>query len=340
MYAEHPDTGRLGDRPPEPWRIVQWAQQHGEVGGVMTSHRQMTAALRSSGHDVTYVDTGSALRALRALPSVWGRRSLHVLHITRLFRAAQLAPAFALFPVAKALVLHSGYSAKQLEGMPARRRRVVMGALRTFDEVWVVNGGIRDLLPPDLADRTTVVTPFDARGMTPQHHDGRDMHALALATNAGLPHYNADLGVEATELVRQEWPDARLHLLAYGHDGADLARLRSRVSGLDWVQLSFDLPPQQVSAVLARTGVFLRPTSWDGDSVMVREALALGARVVASDCAPRPPGVELCRLDPEQLASAVLHGGTGSDGAGLADTTLAEAAERLLAEASGGDPRR
>ena len=54
--------------------------------------------------------------------------------------------------------------------------------------------------------------------------------------------------------------------------------------------------------MLAGAGVFLRPTSWDGDSVIVREALALGARVIASDLAPRPAGVELARLDPAEVA--------------------------------------
>lgn len=39
--------------------------------------------------------------------------------------------------------------------------------------------------------------------------------------------------------------------------------------------------------------VFLRPTFLDGDSVSVREALTLGADVIASDAAVRPPG---CRV--------------------------------------------
>jgi glycogen synthase len=35
---------------------------------------------------------------------------------------------------------------------------------------------------------------------------------------------------------------------------------------------------------------FVRPTTADGDSVSVREALALGVPCVASDVAPRPAG--------------------------------------------------
>ena len=80
-----------------------------------------------------------------------------------------------------------------------------------------------------------------------------------------------------------------------------------------------------MSAVLSRVGTFLRPTSWDGDSVIVREAQAAGATVVASDTAPRPAGVVLAPLDAEALAAAVTDGGPVSDGSGLAQTTLADA---------------
>ena len=50
--------------------------------------------------------------------------------------------------------------------------------------------------------------------------------------------------------------------------------------------------------LLARCAGFLRPSREDGDSVAVREALALGVPVLASDVVPRPAGVSLCRLEP------------------------------------------
>ncbi|MCU1538525.1 MAG: hypothetical protein JWP82_2876 [Humibacillus sp.] len=317
--------------PARPGRVVQWAQEHGEVGGVLTSHRQMTEVLRAGGHDVSYVDTGSGSRAVRAVPSLWRRRALHVLHITRLARAAQLAPLLATLPGTRALVLHSGSTAGQVAAMSPQRARAVLGVLRTFDELWVVNAAIREVLPPDLAARTTVVTPFDARAVAARGSVRRDPHALVVATNAGLAHYNARLVLDALPLVRERWPDATLRVLAYGRETPELAALRADAASTPGVELSFDLGGEQVSEVLAGAGVFLRPTSWDGDSVIVREALALGARVVASDLAPRPRGVELVPLEPQALAAAVLDGGVRSDGAGLVDTTLAEAATRTLA---------
>jgi glycosyltransferase involved in cell wall biosynthesis len=41
---------------------------------------------------------------------------------------------------------------------------------------------------------------------------------------------------------------------------------------------------------MSRSSVFVRPTFRDGDSISVREALALGLHVVASDVGVRPSG--------------------------------------------------
>jgi glycosyltransferase involved in cell wall biosynthesis len=86
--------------------------------------------------------------------------------------------------------------------------------------------------------------------------------------------------------------------------------------------------------VLLRSAVFLRPTAWDGDSVIVREALAAGARVVATDTAPRPVGVELASPDAADLARAVVEGGRPSDGGGLTSLTAFDAALDALGRLS------
>lgn len=337
-------------------RVVQWAQEHGEVGGVMNAHTELTRLLREEGHEVRYVDTGSAKRAVAAVPGLW-RRSLHVFHITRLWRAVVMAPLFAVLPGRSILVLHSGSTHLQLQRQSALLRAVTRLSLRAYDEVWAVSGSIREALPTGLQDRVSVVrfpvvvgaAPTAAAGASaaagrvaaaadavpgangPTSDDARDPHAVSVATNAGQWYYHADLAVEAVEQVRAEWPDATLRILAYGDDGADMARLRDLVAGLPWVTLSFDAPPSEVASVLQRSGVFLRPTAWDGDSLIVREAQGAGARVVASDTCPRAAGVELSALTAPAFAEAILHGGEVSDGAGLAETTMEEAALRAVA---------
>jgi hypothetical protein len=63
----------------------------------------------------------------------------------------------------------------------------------------------------------------------------------------------------------------------------------------------------QAAAALARSRVMIRPTTADGDSVAVREALALGAVVIATDAAPRPSGTIVVPTgDSEGLYSRVV----------------------------------
>lgn len=311
--------------------VLQWAQEHGEVGGVLTSHRQLTAQLQAQGATVRYVDTGSWRRAAAQVPRLWARRSLHLFHITRLWRAVVLSPVFAVLPGRTVVVLHSGSVGRQVRSLSWWRLRLLGLALHAFDEIWAVNDEIRSELPPGLRARVRVVAPFSAAATDQPPTSSRVPHLVSVATNAGLAHYNAELAVETVALLRSQWPDARLLILAYGHDGPELARLRETVADLPWVELSFDAGPDDVHRVLAESEVFLRPTAWDGDSVVVREAMAAGARVVATDTAPRPAGVELAPADPRALADAVLVGGRLSDGSGLAALSMVEAAQAALA---------
>jgi glycosyltransferase involved in cell wall biosynthesis len=317
-----------------PVHVFQWAQVPGPVGGVTTSVQALTAGLREAGATIHQVDTGSAANALRAVPSLRWRPALHLFHITRLWRAIVLAPLFALLPGRTVLVLHSGSTRRQLEQMPGWLMRLLRLGLPAYDEIWAVNDEIRDVLPPRMQTRVTVVSPYVPRtGEAPALEPDPDL--VTVATNSGLAHYNATLAAEAVALARRERPTLRLWVLAYDQDGPAMAELRREVAHLDWVQVSMNLPPEGVSAALAQSAVFLRPTSWDGDSVIVREALAVGARVVASDVVARPAGVELAALDAEAFAEALLRGGRPSDGAGLATRSVVDAGVAALGRVPG-----
>ncbi|HET8598971.1 MAG TPA: glycosyltransferase [Segeticoccus sp.] len=322
--------------------LYQWAQVPGPVGGVTTSVEALTAAVSALGAEVVRVNTAAPPQMAASLPRLWRRRALHLLHITNLYRAILVAPVMGAVPGRTAVVLHSGSTRGQLERMSPWLRRAVTVALHAYDEIWAVNGEIREVLPGVLRGRVRVVSPYvppasvvSAAG-SPSASEAaaagppRDLHLVTVATNSGQHYYGADVAIDAVARVRRSWPEARLWVLGYDRDGAEMAALRRRAAELDWVDISFNLGPSEVTDALRRSGVFLRPTSWDGDSVIVREALACGARVVASDVAPRPAGVEVAPLDAEALAAAVLDGGRASDGAGLASETILDAARDAL----------
>ena len=54
-----------------------------------------------------------------------------------------------------------------------------------------------------------------------------------------------------------------------------------------------DVPHEECLHVMSRSAAFVRPTFTDGDSISVREALALGVPVIASDAVARPHGTVL-----------------------------------------------
>ena len=83
------------------------------------------------------------------------------------------------------------------------------------------------------------------------------------------------------------------------------ARFEHAALAGDLVQAG-QLPHATVLAAMRRLDVFVRPTYFDGDASSVREALALGVPVVASDTDFRPEGVLVFRRgDVDALSEAL-----------------------------------
>jgi glycosyltransferase involved in cell wall biosynthesis len=118
---------------------------------------------------------------------------------------------------------------------------------------------------------------------------------------APRPEYGTEILLQAFARVRGAIAAAKLALYGPGSDSV-------RAPG---VHAFGELHRAQALALMGAADVFVRPTLADGDSVSVREALALGCAVVATDVGNRPPEV---RLVP------------AGDAAALADAMAAEAA--------------
>ena len=112
----------------------------------------------------------------------------------------------------------------------------------------------------------------------------RGHHPVIGAVASHGPEYGLDLLIDAAARLRPRYPG--LGVLLVGPD-------RLEDGHPPWVHPLGERNRPVLLAVLRALDVFVRPTYFDGDASSVREALALGVRVVASDTDYRPDGVRL-----------------------------------------------
>ena len=138
-----------------------------------------------------------------------------------------------------------------------------------------------------------------------------DSHEPVFGATASVdPEYGIPLMLALLERLHSTYPRLGLILM-----GPNLDAVRSQYEPLPGnVLATGPLPHASVIGTMQRLHVFLRPTHFDGDSISVREALALNIPVVASQVGFRPPGVTLFPAgNLEAFAAAVdtvLHDNT------------------------------
>lgn len=153
----------------------------------------------------------------------------------------------------------------------------------------------------------------------------RDHSPVLAAIASSGPEYGIPLFLEATRRLQPLYPG--LGVLLIGPQ-------RFEDQGIDGALLAAgELPHDVVLAIMPKVTVFVRPTYFDGDASSVREALALGVQVVASDTDFRPEGVALFRRgDAADLTQSITHVlRNGSVGPPRSRPAESDAFERLLA---------
>ncbi|MFL5271552.1 MAG: glycosyltransferase [Anaeromyxobacteraceae bacterium] len=298
------------------------------LGGVSVHVAALARALRARGIEVRVLDVGRgghsgdgvvpARGAARAIPAL-ARAAAEgfVVHAhtnganARSWALAAAAGRARLPGAPRAvLTLHSGLLPAWLAARRARQA-VARAACAPFGRIVAVSDAIaRALGAAGVAPGAIAIQPaFLGVELTPGTLPGA-IEALApraplfCAAVAPGPTYGEDVLVAAFAAVRARYPDAALALFGRGSErgpGA-AAGLARGVVALGEV----DHP--SALAVVARADVFVRATRADGDALSVREALALGRAVVASDVGHRPPGCLLFRAgDPVALAAGMLE---------------------------------
>lgn len=288
-------------------------------GGVAVHVAALARALRARGDDVAVLDLGTGghagpgLRPARgparlaaALAGAAAEGRLVHLHTNganaRSWMVA-LAAGRARRPLGPRplLTLHSGSAPAFLRAGPAQRA-IARAACAGFGAVVAVNVEIAAALASAGVDRPVTVLPaFSAEVLErpappPRLAAFRAAHApLFAAALAPSPIYGADLLAAAFERLRAHLPGAGLAVFGAGTEAAAW-------NGPGRLGLG-EIDHGEALAVIGEADVFVRPTLADGDAITVREALALGCAVVASEVGHRPAG---CLTFPLRDGKALL----------------------------------
>ena len=213
------------------------------------------------------------------------------------------------------LTLHAGGLPSSKQGRRARTRSVAGFVLRRFDRVIAVNTEIERLLhrfglKPErvrIIQPHTLPSSLPDRGMPEALNRFYELHDPVLLTVSGLEReYDLPPQINALGVILQRHPKAGLAIIG---SGSNEEILRKLIVGKPYAQnvlICGDLPHEDVLLAIRACGIFLRTSLYDGDSISVREALHLGAPVIATDTGMRPAGVHLVPIsNPAALAEAV-----------------------------------
>jgi len=227
-----------------------------------------------------------------------------------------LALVCSLLPGRRAvLTFHSGGYPQSPEGRSASPRSLRGSIFRRFDRVIAVNPELVGLFRRFGvgSDRIRLIYPHAVSMPLPVPYPERlqqftQCHSPLLLTVGLLePEYDLPLQIDVLGLIREQYPRAGLVIAGAGSLEDPLRRHVETKPYAEHVLVCGDLPHPVTLRAIAECDLLLRTTLYDGDSIAVREALALGTPVIATDNAMRPEGVHLVvpLSNPEALRAAI-----------------------------------
>lgn len=300
--------------------IAIWGRTPPPTGGVTRSIVLLKEALAARGFTATIVDVGSVVRAATSLltPAVLGAE-LHIFNVSTFGSASLFGRIARVLRGHSTLFLHGMQFVKEYEATPASKRPSTARALNRFDGIWVTNETLADLVRVVASSATpSVVSPFPTNPRPGAADAGLERPmAAVVGAYSGLGLYGIDIAIEALRRCRETGASYTLDVVLYGPEETDKQEIREIAANISWVRVQEELRPEEMADLLSGSQLLLRPTERDGDSLLVREALAAGCRVIASDVAPRPEGVEVAARSAQDFADAIRYGGQPSDGSGL-----------------------
>lgn len=211
------------------------------------------------------------------------------------------------------ITLHSGLFQRYLAASAFRRFRarvVLAGAGRVIAVSEEIRSALASAGVP--ASRISVHPAFCGSmidpGPPPEGFDSvRKRHRPLLAmANHPSAIYGRPIMLRALEQMIQDFP--AIGLAFFGPSLGQAPKAGESAGPLERIHDFGEVRHSAALGLISNSDVFVRPTTADGDSVSVREALALGVRCVASDVVPRPWGTTLFRTgDAKDLAQRIAE---------------------------------
>lgn len=313
-------------------RVLQLGPFPPPMGGVQTNLVAIHQMLLDGGHQSRVINltrfrrpdedgiyfpesAGQVMRLLWTLPA--DIVHLHVGGALPL-RLLLLALVCTLLPGRRAVfTFHSGGYPDSPEGASAGYWTLRGFVLRRFDRLIAVNTALADVFRRLGArtERVLAVPPYVLPDTLPAVAFPEPLETFYAAHHPVLvsmgwlePEYDFALQIAVLAKVRERWPGAGLAILGEGRLRPELEIARQNSGAAAHILLAGDQPHAIALHAIARAGLFLRTTHYDGDSISVRESLHLGTPVVASDNGMRPPGVVLFPArDGDGLVTAITR---------------------------------
>jgi glycogen(starch) synthase len=199
------------------------------------------------------------------------------------------------------LTLHSGGVPAYLTTGSEWRRLIARLACVMYSQVVCVNAEIAQAVstlgvPQSRLEVVPAFQPFEKPVASLPEHVSRWMDAHSPVLSAAMffrPEYGFELLLDAMTALKKVHPNVGCVVMGDG-EHREQAILQVESAGLrEAILLTGDLDHEVCLVVMANSDVFVRPTFMDGDSISVREAVALGVPVAASNVGTRPEGTVL-----------------------------------------------
>jgi glycosyltransferase involved in cell wall biosynthesis len=206
-----------------------------------------------------------------------------------------------LFGPGNVLTLHSGLAPAYLAPGRSAARLLAGIACSFYKRMIAVSPDVRDaVLSLGVAAKHVEVVPAfvaarPAKGDNPELARLTNRRPLLVTTLFFRPEYGFELLVEAIDQLRPRYPGIACLVIGSGEEHERAEELVSQRGLQKSIFLLGNVTHETCLQLISHADLFVRPTLVDGDANSVREALAMGRRVVASDAAQRPAGVVLFR---------------------------------------------